>query len=307
MIFFDYNLKELHVEKSVFQSAAFVFLVSITLYYFFVSLVYSIGMFYGIIYDIKTAFTWSIFLFLIFPILIRETSLLEDHKKSCSFTTPVRGYIPSRYTLLGFFLAILLTFVPFILGFTNENWQTEVTLISHSISFSLSVLQRDYTQVIIAENFWFFTNVYIEMYLLQLSLLLNLAFCIYLLRYFKGCASRRRTILVGAIISFAPSITSPLTSPSWSFTLPIPLLFLSGLLLMKVISVEKYEESIWEDTVEREWFEDTKQMVRDGITTISVPLWYVILSRYYNIRSKETLSESKLKEDQESKDAIITE
>ena len=58
---------------------------------------------------------------------------------------------------------------------------------------------------------------------------------------------------------------------------------------MKKITVVKEDESVWDETPTRKWFEDPKVMEEEEMTTVKVPLLYMILSRL-RVRRPKALS-----------------
>jgi hypothetical protein len=123
-----------------------------------------------------------------------------------------------------------------------------------------------------------FTHTYLRGIALEISLLVSLGFCIYLLRYFKGDAKKPSLILTGLFSAFIAYIGS-IIIPNSSFHLPTPLLLFSGLTLMKIIPVVKADESVWDETPERLWYERPEVLEEMRVGLVDVPLRYMILSR----------------------------
>ncbi|MFX1484803.1 MAG: hypothetical protein ACFFCP_16620, partial [Promethearchaeota archaeon] len=66
-------------DVSAIPSAIILFSISVALFNGLISFLESTYTYYWSPYVVEIAFTWSIFIFLVFPILMRESKLLETH------------------------------------------------------------------------------------------------------------------------------------------------------------------------------------------------------------------------------------
>jgi hypothetical protein len=278
LLYFEYRMKSIPSDNSVLSSATVLFAVSSAIFIVLYSFLGSIYPYDVILFDVEIAFTWSIFLFLVFPILVRETKLLENHMTKSKPNPAASRYRPSKYTLLGYFLGIVVAIGPYHYEtFSNNDW-TYTILVSHSVIFNQSYLQYAISGPIYAHDLMLFTHTYLRGIALEISLLVSLGFCIYLLRYFKGDAKKPSLILTGLFSAFIAYIGS-IIIPNSSFHLPTPLLLFSGLTLMKIIPVVKADESVWDETPERLWYERPEVLEEMRVGLVDVPLRYMILSR----------------------------
>jgi hypothetical protein len=287
LIYFEYRLRSIHPDSSVLPSATVVALATGALYIVLNSVFGSTWPYYWILSDVEIAFTWSFIVFGIFPLLVRETKLLGKHMTKGE-PAPVKSrYRPSKYTLLGYILSIIVTMVPFHFVTSNYNGSFNTTIVSYSIFFNQSGYYDIITGYVFENRIWFSTYNYFRGYALEITLLASLGFCIFILRYLRGNATKRSIFLIGLFITFIPYLASLILSNN-SFSLPTPFLLLTGFILMKKISVVKADVIIWDEIPERIWYEKPIVMQEEGMVSVKVPLRYMIISRLRVRRFKAT-------------------
>ncbi|MFW9870017.1 MAG: hypothetical protein ACFFEL_10365, partial [Candidatus Thorarchaeota archaeon] len=113
LMYFEYSMRNMAPDVSAFPSAIILFSISIALFNGLVSIQESIYPYYWYPYDIEIPFTWAIFIFLVFPLLMRESKLLETHMLK-DRPKPTRSrFKPSKYSILGYILCILVAIMPY--------------------------------------------------------------------------------------------------------------------------------------------------------------------------------------------------
>ena len=291
IMYFEFELRRMSPDNSA-QSFAFVMaLISGAL---FLALNFIIGFtypYYWIMFDVMVAFTWSSIVFVVIPLIVRETRLLELHMKKGDSAQPPKGNRPSSYTILGYILGIIVSIAPHSYFVFNLTQGFDIAIVSNSLIVNQSVERYSFIGPIIENRIMFQTQNYGSNPLLSLLFLGHICFCIYLLRYFKGRAQQKIVIFIGLWVAFAPSIYNFIQSFLFMgvVNFPTPFLLIAGFILMKKIPVVKVDESVWDETPTRKWFEDPKVMEEEEMTTVKVPLLYMILSRL-RVRRPKALS-----------------
>ncbi|MFW9893102.1 MAG: hypothetical protein ACFFFO_12905 [Candidatus Thorarchaeota archaeon] len=293
-MYFEYSMRNMAPDVSAFPSAIILFSISIALFNGLVSIQESIYPYYWYPYDIEIPFTWAIFIFLVFPLLMRESKLLETHMLK-DRPKPTRSrFKPSKYSILGYILCILVAIMPYSFNTSHRvNDFGEMVLVSHSIVISQWYRIYPTTNIILESGFGIYTHTYLRSFNLEITLLISLGFCILLLRYFKCMSKKSTAILTGLFGASLPLIDS-IIFPGSSFKVPTPFLFLTGLVLLKIIPVVKAEEYIWDEIPVQFWYEPPKLKYKEGMVFVKVPFRYILLSRLRILGSKNSSSVSKM-------------
>jgi len=285
LMYFEFNLRRIPPEKSAKLSAFLLVLVSMALIFmmtYFSVLIYE---FYWIQYDVVMVFTWSIIVFVVFPIIVRETRLLEHHMKKGGPAQKPKGYRPSNYTILGYVLGLLVSIGPYAYFTSSSNGWTNSSL--YSISFTINQSAHS----VYGSQITFYMLSYISGSLISLLILPNICFCIYLLRYFKGNAERTRVILIGLAGALSPFLLLVYYYSEIITVTPMPILIIAGLILMKIIPVVEIDESVWDETPKQMWFEAPHEMETQTMVFVKVPYRYMILCKLRKWRSHELVEE----------------
>ncbi|MFX1484063.1 MAG: hypothetical protein ACFFCP_12860 [Promethearchaeota archaeon] len=287
LIYFEYKVRNESSRDSVIASAMTLFLVSLVLFRGLAFFQESIGLYYWILYDVESAFTWSIFVFLVFPFLMREAKLLENHMSEFKPESVKSRINPSKYRVLGYILCIIVALTPFGFSIWSYNQQAGIYFYSNLITIDHSTL---YT-FSVENNIMIWTFTYLTDLLVPLKLSITTGFCVLLFRYFKGNTKKQFVIFAGLLDASLPIIGAAiLQQPLLPFAAPLPLL--AGLVLMKKISVVKADEYIWDEIPVHFWYEQQKVTDEEGMVLVKIPLSYVIISRLRNLRPKTNPSKS---------------
>jgi len=292
LIYFEYRMRNKPPDFSAISSATVLFLVSIFL---FKCLVYFQDFFniYGwISYPVERAYTWSIYVFLVFPILLRETKLLEKHMNTWNSEIATSRFRRSKYTILGYIIGIIVAIGPYNLRTFGDYYYSEAILVSHSIGLA-QVYQYTNLGSTFEQSIDFFTHTYLLDFNLEITLFVSISFVILLLRYFKGSAKRRAVILTGIFDASIPFIASVIF-PTYMSSFPIPFLLLAGLVIMRRIPVVKAKEYIWDEIPARYWYETPRKTGEEELVFVKVPIRYVFMSRLRNLGSKASTSSTEI-------------
>ncbi|MFW9847854.1 MAG: hypothetical protein ACFFF4_01875 [Candidatus Thorarchaeota archaeon] len=229
------------------------------------------------VYELEIAFTWSLTIFVVIPVIVKESKLLGQHMKNKRPQEMTGRFSVIKYSILGYLLGIMVSIVPY-----SYHWRDHVTsLLSLTFYIDQIIARRSIYDPFSEYRIIFGTHSYITGYAFLFSLLFNIYFCISLLGYFKGNEKRRRVLLIGFFYPLVILLNSAYNFYSGIFDvfpIPLPILLITGLLLMKKIPVVPGDDSVWVEETERVWYEEPKVMQDDGMVYVKVPLKYRITS-----------------------------
>lgn len=290
LIYFELNLRRMPPENSAKASAFVLLLVSTFLFAFLNYFLVDINHYFWIMFDVEMAFTWSVIVFVVFPLLVRETRLLEFHRKKGEPTREPKRYRPSKYSIFGYILALIVSIWPYSYRISTTTDRTYSAI--DSISFIIT--QSEY--LIYENSVAVYPQNYFVLSFNSLMILINICFCIYLLRFFKGDADRTKVFVIGLAGVSAPFLLFTYNAIISNYTnlvigIPFPLLLITGLILLKITPIVKADESIWMETPKRMWFEGPQEIEEERVPIVNVPFKYIIISRLRKWRSQQFVEE----------------
>ncbi|MFW9847533.1 MAG: hypothetical protein ACFFF4_00230 [Candidatus Thorarchaeota archaeon] len=248
------------------------------------------------------ACNWTFLFFIVIPFIRREGKPMNASDLNTDndyFLYIIRK--PSKVEAISIILSFCIIFIP-ILAIPQHFYyyrdlydSLNLTLISASGMVLINSGESVYVFFSTMSELFYATNI--------LAIGLHIKYIQSVLQYLQGLKKRSKCITDGiiAVIALAliPYIPFPLFDVYFNYTIPIPLIFIIGLVVIYIVEPIPFQEKLWDvKPIE-------KKLKYDG--KIKVPLHYIIWSKLRHSKTNEQDYEGNKKDDVFGTDEVNTE